>query len=99
MVCWVIRYFTSCVERAHNRGNILFQKEDFKGAHETYGAVLTVDPRNIHGWVGLGKVMGTVGRFSEAITCFQRALALDPLNKKASEFLKRTQELMKSTNP
>ena len=79
-----------------NRGLVLFhQKKDLEGAFESFHAVLEADPKYVEGWIGMGLVLGNIGRLEEAAKCFEKAIDIDPMNQKAKNYLEQTHSLQK----
>jgi Flp pilus assembly protein TadD len=53
-----------------------------------------MDPKNPDAWYGLGRIRYTEQRFSDALSCFQRVLALVPKSVKAENNLGLTYEAL-----
>lgn len=59
---------------SHRGGNV-------RSARAAYDAALVIDPSNTRALVGLGRIHLDEQRYSEATSCFERAVALDPSSK------------------
>ncbi|MFQ5778292.1 MAG: tetratricopeptide repeat protein, partial [Terriglobia bacterium] len=54
------------------------------------------DPENPDYVYWLGNAAGSLGQLDRALTCYQRAVEIDPQHTKANEFLVRTRGLLES---
>lgn len=56
------------------------QHGDYARAAELYRRLVNISPQVPAGWINLGAALLNLGRYSEAVQSFQKALALDPSN-------------------
>lgn len=75
-------YITAYVEK----GNILRREGEDGAAEEVYRQALAVDPKADNAWVGLGAVL-RADRTEEAVAAFETAIAVNPKNASANEYL------------
>ena len=54
------------------------QQKQFSQALKTYQQILTIDPNHLDSLSNLGSVLKNLGRYDEAIACYQRVLELRP---------------------
>lgn len=81
-------------------GSILLQSGDPTLAERCFKGMLTIEPGNADGIFGLGMSYGTQQLWPEALTEFQRAVALDPNNTEARRWLALAKEKVGGkTNP
>lgn len=58
------------------KGDLYEYRRDHAGALKLYDAALARNPRSAHAWSGKGSCLNNLGRPSEALTCFDKALAI-----------------------
>ena len=61
-------------------GVIRAQQERFVEAAQLIGAVVLAAPRDAVAWANHGNVLGSLGRHTEALESYNRAVALHPQN-------------------
>ena len=66
----------------------LYSAKDYQGAAYSYEAGLVLDPNNAGGYQGLGDCYYYLGRQTDAMTAYQKSLALNPSNPKLTDFIK-----------
>jgi len=59
-------------------GEICFKSGDVSGAEQAYVAGLAIDPNSYRNLAGLGEVRAAQGRYPEAVTLYQKAIAVVP---------------------
>jgi len=69
-------------------GAQLYSSKDYQGAAYSYEAGLVLDPNNAGGYQGLGDCYYFLGRQADAMTAYQKSLALNPNNPKLVDFVK-----------
>ena len=69
-----------------------FYATTLAGAEREFRLAVEFDPKLATSRVSLGMLLVRTGRISEAVSLFKEALALDPGNEQAREFLKLTQQ-------
>jgi hypothetical protein len=94
-----------------NQGNIYFevgryyqqQGEQMKAAtffqrsEASYRQAIQSYPHNLKAHINLASLLGMLGRFEEAVTIYQKILAIDPSNSYVEQNLQKIQEIMKGT--
>ena len=60
-----------------NLGDQQFLNGSIQEAAESYDEALRLDPANVYLWVNKGKSMANMGRFEDAIACFDQASAIN----------------------
>ncbi|MCX5909669.1 MAG: tetratricopeptide repeat protein, partial [Deltaproteobacteria bacterium] len=65
---------------------------NFEAAEENFRKFIELIPDSDQGYVNLGLLYGHMGEAAKAIPFFEKALALNPQNQKAKEFLQRMKE-------
>lgn len=61
--------------------------EDYEDAEKWMRRSIQMNEKDPDAWYGLGRVLYTKQRFQDAVDCFQKTLALDPLSVKAEDNL------------
>lgn len=51
---------------------------DLAGAEQEYLRVVAIDPNHADGWSNLGSVRAALGRYEDAVACYERAVRLRP---------------------
>ncbi|HXL72066.1 MAG TPA: tetratricopeptide repeat protein, partial [bacterium] len=69
-------------------GAQLYSVKDYQGAAYSYEAGLELDPNNAGAYQGLGDCYYFLGRQTDAMTAYQKSLALNPQNLKLAEYVK-----------
>jgi predicted Zn-dependent protease len=67
--------------------NRALRADDLVGAEREYRALLTLNPENSEAWTGLGVLLYGAGKAQEAAGALNKALKIDPLEKRAELFL------------
>ena len=75
-----IQEHTANAERA-------LRANDMVGAEREYRALLVLDPESSEAWTGLGVLLYGSGKAQEAAAALNKALKIDPLEKRAELFL------------
>src|SRR5580704_14413183 len=75
-----IKEHTANAERA-------LRANDLVGAEREYQALLAMDPENSEAWTGLGVLLYGSGKAQEAAGALNKALKIDPFEKRAELFL------------
>jgi Flp pilus assembly protein TadD len=77
--------------------------EDYEDAEKWMKRSVEMNEKDPDAWYGLGRIFYTKQRFQDAVDCFQKTLALDPMSVKAEdnlglayEGLNRTEDAIKS---
>lgn len=73
-------------------GTLMLRSGDPELAENCFRSLMELEPENSHAFFGLGMCLGTMQRWSEALTELQRCIAVDPNNQEAQ----RWAELAKS---
>lgn len=73
----------------HLRAQVHFQREDFGAAIADIGEALAREERHFAALTGLGLLLETIGRESDALAMFRRALELHPNMEAAKEAVER----------
>ncbi len=77
-------------------GQQLLRANNYTQAFQYFSAAIKVDPNNVAAYQGLGNCYYMAGRKSDALTYYQRALALQPGNAQLAQFV---QNLQAQLNP
>jgi Flp pilus assembly protein TadD len=77
--------------------------EDYEDAEKWMKRSVEMNEKDPDAWYGLGRILYTKQRFQDAVDCFQKTLALDPMSVKAEdnlglayEGLNRTEDAIRS---
>ncbi|MDP5337280.1 MAG: tetratricopeptide repeat protein, partial [Nodularia sp. (in: cyanobacteria)] len=62
----------------NNLGNLLKASGDVNGAKTAYETTLKIDPNFVMGHYNLGMIFKTMGLFTDAIACYQKAIRCNP---------------------
>ncbi len=66
------------------QGNSLLNEGKFEEALGFFEQALLLDQKNPELWNYKGVALRSIGRYSEAIECFNKSLEIDPRDNKAS---------------
>jgi tetratricopeptide (TPR) repeat protein len=55
-----------------------YDRSNWELAEQYYSGLVTSEPDNVHYWYRLGNILAFMGKNSDAITAYNRALTLDP---------------------
>ena len=66
------------------QGNSLLNEGKFEEALGFFEQALLLDQKNPELWNFKGVALRSIGRYDEAIECFNKSLEIDPRDKKAS---------------
>jgi Flp pilus assembly protein TadD len=66
------------------KGNCLLESSDFDGALCHFEQALLLNPTNPELWNLKAVALRSMGRYEEAIECFNKSLKIDPRDKNAS---------------
>ncbi len=66
------------------QGNSLLNEGKFEEALGFFEQALLLDQKNPELWNYKGVALRSIGRYDEAIECFNKSLEIDPRDKKAS---------------
>ena len=75
--------------RWNDYGIGLFLQGDLKGARAAFEKITQIDPKNVDGWVNLGRVAVQEGDMERARVVLEKALALQPTLARANYFYAR----------
>lgn len=67
-----------------NKGKQLLNDGDFDKALSFFEQALLIDQQNPDLWNFKGVALRSLGRYDEALECFNRSLEIEPRDKKAS---------------
>lgn len=65
-------------------GKIKLEEGKFEDALEFFEQALLLDQKNPELWNNKGVALRSIGRYDEAIECFNKSLQIDPRDKSAS---------------
>jgi len=65
-------------------GKIKLEEGKFEDALEFFEQALLLDQKNPELWNNKGVALRSIGRYDEAIDCFNKSLQIDPRDKSAS---------------
>jgi len=74
----------SQIENLVDKGNRLFEEGKFEEALGFFEQALLLNQNDPELWNYKGITLRSMGRYDEAIECFNKSLELDPRDKKAS---------------
>jgi Flp pilus assembly protein TadD len=66
------------------KGKSLLLEGDFEQALAYFEQAMLLDQKNAEVWNLKGAALRSMGRYDEALECFNKALELDPADKSAS---------------
>ena len=66
------------------KGKILLEENNFEAALGYFEQALLLNQNNPELWNYKGVALRSIGRYDEALECFNKSLELDPRDKKAS---------------
>ena len=67
-----------------DQANGYFISGDFEKAAASYDKALEQEPNSVDLWNNKGKVLGMMGRFDDAISCFDKSIAINTSNPESS---------------
>ncbi len=71
------------------QGNQFYAQKDYQKASQSYQAAIELDPRSFLAYQGLGNCEYYLGKKSEALAAYQKALELNPQNSQLASFVER----------
>ncbi len=74
----------SKIDSLVEQGNSLLNEGKFEEALGFFEQALLLDQKNPELWNYKGVALRSIGRYSEAIECFNKSLEIDPRDKTAS---------------
>jgi len=74
----------SKIDSLVEQGNSLLNEGKFEEALGFFEQALLLDQKNPELWNYKGVALRSIGRYDEAIECFNKSLEIDPRDKKAS---------------
>jgi tetratricopeptide (TPR) repeat protein len=74
---------TSSVTTLADKGNALFNHDNYAQALQYFNKALAIDPNNEVALTGKGYVLNSLGNYSQAIPYLDKVIAMDPNNKDA----------------
>lgn len=74
----------SSIESLVEKGKNLLEENKFEKALEFFDQALLLNQNDPELWNYKGVVLRSMGRYDEALECFNKSLELDPRDKKAS---------------
>jgi len=74
----------SDLEELVRKGNKLFEEGNLDEALVYFDKVLKIKQDNPDFWNKKGVILRSLGRYQEAVECFEKSLKLDPRDKDAS---------------
>lgn len=74
----------SKIDSLVEQGNSLLNEGKFEDALGFFEQALLLDQKNPELWNYKGVALRSIGRYNEAIECFNKSLEIDPRDKKAS---------------
>ena len=74
----------SKIDSLVKQGNLLLNEGKFEEALGFFEQALLLDQKNPKLWNYKGVALRSIGRYNEAIECFNKSLEIDPRDKKAS---------------
>jgi tetratricopeptide (TPR) repeat protein len=69
----------------------------YQQSEASYRQAIQTYPHNLKAHINLASLLGMLGRFEEAVTIYQKILAIDPSNSYVEQNLLKIQEIMKGT--
>lgn len=64
----------------YNKGMTEMMLGNAKKALSIFSSVLQEDPNHVDALIRLGNIFGRLARYTDAVSCYDRALKIDPLN-------------------
>ncbi len=74
----------SKIDSLVEQGNSLLNEGKFEDALGFFEQALLLDQKNPELWNYKGVALRSIGRYNEAIECFNKSLEIDPRDKEAS---------------
>jgi Flp pilus assembly protein TadD len=74
----------SKIDSLVEQGNLLLNEGKFEDALGFFEQALLLDQKNPELWNYKGVALRSIGRYDEAIECFNKSLEIDPRDKEAS---------------
>jgi Flp pilus assembly protein TadD len=74
----------SKIDSLVEQGNSLLNEGKFEEALGFFEQALLLDQKNPELWNYKGVALRSIGRYNDAIECFNKSLEIDPRDKKAS---------------
>ena len=74
----------SKIDSLVEQGNLLLIEGKFEDALGFFEQALLLDQKNPELWNYKGVALRSIGRYNEAIECFNKSLEIDPRDKEAS---------------
>ncbi len=74
----------SKIDSLVEKGNLLLNEGKFEDALGFFEQALLLDQKNPERWNYKGVALRSIGRYDEAIECFNKSLEIDPRDKEAS---------------
>jgi Flp pilus assembly protein TadD len=74
----------SKIDSLVEQGNLLLIEGKFEDALGFFEQALLLDQKNPELWNYKGVALRSIGRYDEAIECFNKSLEIDPRDKEAS---------------
>lgn len=74
----------SNVEELLSKGKQLLEEDKLENALEIFEQALKLDPKNPDLWNLKGIALRSLGRYIEAVKCYEKSLEIDPRDKNAS---------------
>ncbi len=74
----------SKIDSLVKQGNLLLNEGKFEDALGFFEQALLLDQKNPELWNYKGVALRSIGRYDEAIECFNKSLEIDPRDKEAS---------------
>ena len=65
-------------------GKSQLEKRDFNDALSSFEQAILLDQKNPDLWNLMGTALRSLGRYNEAIVCFNKSLEIDPRDKNSS---------------
>ena len=74
----------SNIDELIKKGKLLLEENKFEEALGFFDQALLLNQKDPELWNHKGIVLRSIGRYDEALECFNKSLELDPRDKKAS---------------
>ena len=72
------------IDELAKRGKTLLEEGKFEDALSYFEQALTLDQNNADLWNDKGVALRSLGRYQEALECFNKSLEIEPRDKEAS---------------